>query len=123
MLGPYHYVYDENSINVVTDYISIGYNLLEGNPEGEFSEGGLDPGLNLARKIFKFTFEEEKTGAYHGQVVNIPDQITFKEVNSCASKESVKLFSGTKSYQEKLDIKVKVEGMVSILVIVLLTVL
>lgn len=94
----------------VEDFVGIGYDLLRGNPEGDFNEGGIDPGYRLARNIFKRTYEEGKEDLYNGNTVKIPDQMAYQPLSSCSSKETARIFHGTESYQSKLDISTDVEG-------------
>ena len=90
-------------------YLGVGYNILKGNPEGgELSRGGVDPGLLSARKILKLTWDTEKTtvdGKYR-----VPDQVTFAHHTSCVEATTHKMFSGTKSYQDKLKVDVEASG-------------
>ena len=92
----------------IENYVGIGYDLLRGNPEGDFTLGGHDPGLRL-RSIFKLTDRNGRPISHGSQTV--PQQIEYKPVHSCSSAHSVKAFSGTKSYQKKLDVSVNLEGM------------
>lgn len=94
----------------VEDFVGIGYDLLKGNPEGDFTEGGIDPGYRLSRNIFKRTYEEGKEGLYNGETVKIPDQMEYQTLSSCSSKETTSVYHGTESYQKKLDINTDVEG-------------
>ena len=93
----------------IDNYIGIGYDLLKGNPEGDFTLlGGLDPGLRL-RSIFKLTDAGGQPIPHDSQ--NLPTQIEYKRVHTCSSVHRVNAFSGTKSYQKKLDVNVKTSGM------------
>ena len=63
-------------------FVGVGYNLLEGNPEGgDVSNGGVDPGLLFTRKVFKLTWEENKVSLDKKYVV--PDQVSFSPRQSC----------------------------------------
>lgn len=97
-------------LSLVTDFVAIGYNLLNGNPDGDFSRGGLDPGLRLTRRIFKLTYNRSKTIYYKGQSASIPDQVDFQHSPSCASGQRVNVYSGTASYQKKLSKNLNVGG-------------
>ena len=92
----------------IDSYIGIGYDLLKGNPEGDFTLGGLDPGLRL-RSIFKLTDAGGKPIPRNSQ--NLPTQIEYTRVHTCSSVHRVNAFSGTRSYQKKLDVNVKTSGM------------
>ena len=99
------------ALSLVTDFVAIGYNLLKGNPEGVGLEGGgLDPGLKLTRRIFKFTYALEKEVYYNGERTSVPDQVYFHQVHSCSSAQKVNVYSGTSSYQKKLDLNIGTEG-------------
>jgi len=78
-------------------FIGVKYNLLEGNPEGKFQRGGVDPGFDKTRKILKLTTEEG---------VKVPEQICYEPRDSSATDKSNKIFGGTKRYQEKLNVDV-----------------
>ena len=90
-------------------FVGVGYNLLKGNPEGgEVSNGGVDPGLLFTRKIFKLTWSENKVTV--DNKYNIPDQVSFAPRASCVISNKKEVFSGSKSYQEKLNADVDVSG-------------
>ena len=90
-------------------FIGVSYNLLKGNPEGgELSRGGVDPGLLLTRKIFKLTFNTNKT-SIDGKVI-VPDQVSFAHRSSCVKATTQDMFSGAKSYQDKLKVDVEAGG-------------
>ena len=90
-------------------FVGVGYNLLKGNPEGgDVSNGGVDPGLLITRKIFKLTWNTNKTSVDNR--FSVPDQVTFAPRSSCVTTNKKEVFSGAKSYQEKLNADVKVSG-------------
>ena len=90
-------------------FVGVGYNLLEGNPEGgDVSNGGVDPGLLFTRKVFKLTWEENKVSLDKKYVV--PDQVSFAPRQSCVKTNKKEVFSGSKSYQEKLSVDVQSSG-------------
>ena len=82
-------------------FIGVKYDLLKGNPEGKTSLGGVDPGLDVTRKIFKLTIDEGNA---------VPDQICYEARQSCTTSSSSQIFSGTKRYQEKLSVDVSASG-------------
>ena len=83
------------------DYLGVGYNILNGNPDGsELPGGGVDPGLLSDRKIFKLTWNTEKM-TVDGKL-RIPDQVNFAHHASCADAVTQNMFTGTKTYQENL---------------------
>ncbi|KAL9974313.1 hypothetical protein ACROYT_G011334 [Oculina patagonica] len=81
-------------------YIGVKYNLLRGNPEGNTKLGGIDPGLDDDKRILKLTGPKDK----------VPDQICYEPHQSCHMTKSAKIFGGTKSYQEKLNVDVTAKG-------------
>lgn len=86
-------------------FIGVKYDILKGNPEGKTSLGGVDPGLEVTRKILKLTNE-------NGDAV--PDQICYEARQSCSTAKSSKIFSGTKRYQDKLNVDVSVSGKIGL---------
>jgi len=90
-------------------FLGVGYNILKGNPDGgKLSNGGVDPGLLSTRKIFKLTWNTKKTSV-DGKF-RVPDQVVFVHRSSCIEKTTNEVFSGVKSYQDKLKEDVKVSG-------------
>ena len=82
-------------------FIGVKYNLLRGNPEGKTEMGGVDPGLEITRKILKLTYDDGKA---------VPDQICYEPRQVCSVSKSAKIFGGTKRYQEKLNVDVTAKG-------------
>lgn len=90
-------------------FVGVGYNLLEGNPEGgDVSNGGVDPGLLFTRKIFKLTWKQQKVTVDNKFL--IPDQVSFAPRESCVTTNKKEVFSGSKSYQDKLNLDVDSSG-------------
>ena len=90
-------------------FVGVGYNLLEGNPEGgDLSNGGVDPGLLFTRKIFKLTFDTNKLSV--DKKYTVPDQVSFAPRESCVTTNKKEVFYGSKSYQEKLNGDVEASG-------------
>ena len=91
-------------------YMGVGYDLIKGNPDGDdFTTGGVDPGLRL-RYIFKLT---DNSGTTLSPVSGVwPVQVGYSPpVHACSSAHEVNAFSGSQSYQSKLDVSVDAEGM------------
>lgn len=90
-------------------FIGVGYNILRGNPDGgELSLGGVDPGLLSTSKILKQTWDTNKTsidGRYR-----VPDQVLFVHRSSCVKFTTKEVFSGAKSYRDKLKVDVSASG-------------
>ena len=90
-------------------FVGVGYNLLKGNPEGgDVSNGGVDPGLLITRKIFQLTWNTNKKSVDNR--FSVPDQVTFAPRLSCVTTYKKDVFFGSKSYQEKLNVDVQVTG-------------
>ena len=90
-------------------FVGIGYNIVEGNPEGDDTRhGGIDHGLLVSRKIFSLTYKTNKlTGGY-----KVPDQIAFSSRLSCVQDKETKasIVFGSKSYQSKLKANEEASG-------------
>ena len=82
-------------------FIGVKYNLLRGNPEGKTEMGGVDPGLEITKKILKLTYDDGKA---------VPDQICYEPRQVCSVSKSAKIFGGTKRYQEKLNVDITAKG-------------
>ena len=82
-------------------FIGVKYNLLRGNPEGKTEMGGVDPGLEITKKILKLTYKDGKA---------VPDQICYEPRQVCSVSKSAKIFGGTKRYQEKLNVDITAKG-------------
>ena len=91
----------------ITRFAGMGYNLLRGNPEGDFERGGKDPGLHDTRWIFNLTYRMNKEGVYNGKSVQVPDQVEFQPSQTCASRSLTRAYSGQASYQKELQRNVK----------------
>ena len=89
---------------LLTRYAGIGYNLLEGNPEGDFHHGGADPGIKITRFIFKHTFINHSMAYYSGQTLQVPDQVVFHMRHSCVESQSTNAYNGQKSYQKEFSV-------------------
>lgn len=90
-------------------FVGVGYNLLEGNPEGgDLSNGGVDSGLLSTRKVFKLTWNNNKVSVDKKYVV--PDQVSFAPRESCVTTNKKEVFSVFKRYQEKLNLDVEATG-------------
>ena len=90
-------------------FLGAGYNILKGNPDGgELSHGGVDPGLLITRKIFKLTWNTQKTSV--DRKFRVPDQVVFVHRSSCVETTTNEVFSGAKSYQDKLKDDVEASG-------------
>lgn len=98
---------DRDALYPITRFAGMGYNLLRGNPEGDFERGGKDPGLRDTRWIFNLTYRMNKEGLYNGKTVKVPDQVEFQPSQTCASRSITRAYSGQASYQKELERNVK----------------
>ena len=99
-----------DQLSLVTRFTGTGYNIVEGNPEGDFNRGGVDPGVKTTNVIFAHTYSNGKKAFYQGRAMDVPDQVNFHMSESCASSHSVQAYSGRKSYMKVLDRSVSVSG-------------
>ena len=53
-----------DQLSLVTHYTGTGYNLVRGNPEGDFNRGGIDPGIRTTNEIFSHTYTMRKKAFY-----------------------------------------------------------
>ncbi|XP_045209954.2 uncharacterized protein LOC123561558 [Mercenaria mercenaria] len=80
-------------------HVGVSYNLLKGNPDGEFwSTGGEDPGVSLTRKIFTISPGDN------------PPEIIAEHHDGCQYSHGFTLFYNPKSYQDKLLTNVHTTG-------------
>eukprot|EP00057_Strongylocentrotus_purpuratus_P009486 XP_011663960.1 PREDICTED: uncharacterized protein LOC580197 [Strongylocentrotus purpuratus] len=90
-------------------FLGIGYNIIEGNPEGgDMATGGVDPGLLVSRSIFVMTYEEGKITS--DEKYMIPDEVKYVLRDSSYTSSSATTFHSTSSYAEKLSSQVDVGG-------------
>ena len=108
---------ERDALYPVTRYAGMGYNLLRGNPEGDFEHGGKDPGIQDTRWIFNLTYSMGREGYYRGKTVAVPDQVEFHPTETWSKKSSTRAYSGQASYQKELEhsINAGISGMVIIL--------
>ena len=99
-----------SKLSIVTRYAGTGYDLLKGNPEGDFNRGGIDPGIRKTREIFSHSYKSRKKVFYRGKRMKVPDQVSFHMSQSCAASRSVSAYSGRKSYMNELKTSVGVSG-------------
>ena len=99
-----------NQLSLATRYAGTGYNLIKGNPEGDFNYGGVDPGIKTTNYIFNHTYRNGKRAYYLGRTMQVPDQVNFHMSQSCAASHTVKAYSGRKSYMKELESSISVSG-------------
>jgi hypothetical protein len=81
-------------------YIGVGYNVIRGNPDGNFwAAGGDDPGLLSTRKILKLSSDDA-----------VPPEIVYEHHDTCRSAHEFSLFWDPKSYQNKLLERIRSAG-------------
>ena len=96
-------IQERDALYPITRYAGMGYNLLRGNPEGDFKLGGKDPGIKNTRWIFNLTYSMNREGYYGDMTVAIPDQVEFHPTQSCAAQSSTRAYSGQTSYHNELQ--------------------
>ena len=87
------------------NYLGVGYNLIDGNPEGVPSNGNVDPGLKSTHRMLKLTYLTGRRT--HDDKIMIPDQASFTPRLSCSSQVQTSSYHGAKGYQRKLQVSVK----------------
>lgn len=81
-------------------YAGVGYNIVRGNPDGNFwAQGGDDPGLMSTKKILKLS-----------SVTAVPNEVVYEHHDACRSAHEFSFFSDPKSYQSKLLERVSSTG-------------
>lgn len=91
-------------------YVGIGYNVLQGCPDGSFDRGGIDPGIKPTREIFDFTYKEDREEFYRDITVQVPDQVNFQPISSCSGRSKTSAYSGAKNYQKSLGLGLNLGG-------------
>ena len=93
----------------INNFVGIGYNILEGNPEGgDLYLGGVDPGLLVTRPIFQLTYNNHQLTSDREYL--IPDQVAFTPRSSCVTTKSQETFYGTESYIKRISVDVRMSG-------------
>lgn len=73
-------------------FIGVGYNVIRGNPEGNFwASGGDDPGLMSTRKVLTLS-----------SATDVPAEIVHEYHDTCRQSHEFSFFNDPKSYQAKL---------------------
>ncbi|KAK3585063.1 hypothetical protein CHS0354_004247 [Potamilus streckersoni] len=80
-------------------YIGVGYNVIRGNPDGNFwIAGGDDPGFLTTRKILSLSSGD------------VPAEIIYEHHDTCRQSHEFAFFYDPKSYQNKLLERVRTSG-------------
>ena len=95
-----------DQLSVVTRYAGMGYNALFANPDGEFDDNAIDPGVKTTRLIFNHTYCQGKQRWYRGASMRVPDQVEFHPLDSCIKQTSIDVFTGQTSYKKHLSLSV-----------------
>ncbi|WAR05806.1 hypothetical protein MAR_021175 [Mya arenaria] len=81
-------------------YIGVGYNMLKGNPDGDFwARGGDDPGLLSTRKVLSLSSNTD-----------VPAEIVYEHHDQCRQAHEFAFFYDPQSYQNKLMERVQSSG-------------
>ena len=82
-------------------FIGVGYNVIRGNPDGNFwARGGDDPGLFSTRKILSLT-------SSNTSVIN---EIVYEHHDTCRRAHEFAFFHDGPSYQAKLMERIRTSG-------------
>ena len=92
-------------------FLGVGYNLLQGNPDGEL-DATSDSGILLHRRILEYSYDEEKLT--DDDLYYVPDEVAVSIRDSCSSVTSTSAFYSPASYQQKLNADIGVNGMINI---------
>ena len=91
------------------NFLGIGYDIIDGNPEGgDLSTGGVDPGLLVTRRIFELSYDENKKSSDNRY--RVPDEVNFMHRSSAYRSSWRTTFYGKSSYASKLSAQVDVSG-------------
>ena len=82
-------------------FIGVGYNLLDGNPQGVHGLGGFDPGFRDTYRVLQLTYDQEKRS--QDRLHSVADQVAVSEQLSCSSSSERKAYTGAKGYQHDLS--------------------
>ncbi len=96
-----------DSASLVTRHVGMGYNILQANPEGDFNRGGIDHGIKTTRFVFKHTYSQGNEIYYQGRRMQVPNQVTFHQTQSCVQSHSTDACSGQTSYRNELSVNVE----------------
>ena len=93
----------------ITNFVGVGYNIINGNPEGgDIHIGGVDPGFLVTRPILKLTY---KDGLVTSDLrYQVPDQVVFTPRSSCVRTSSQETVYGTESYIHRISVDVTMSG-------------
>ncbi|XP_052803159.1 uncharacterized protein LOC128233500 [Mya arenaria] len=81
-------------------YVGVGYNMLKGNPDGDFwARGGDDPGLLSTRKVLSLSSDTD-----------VPAEIVYEHHDQCRQAHEFAFFYDQQSYQNKLLERVQSSG-------------
>ena len=82
-------------------FIGVGYNVIRGNPDGNFwSRGGDDPGLFSTRKILSLTSSN----------TSVFNEIVYEHHDTCRKAHEFAFFHDGPSYQAKLMERIMTSG-------------
>lgn len=91
-LGVAFVIHATEAVDTAKGLRFLGYNILKGNPYGgELPQGGVNLGLLPARKVFKLTWDTQKTSV--DRLYRVPDQVVFVHRSSCVKTTTNEVFS------------------------------
>ena len=81
-------------------FVGVGYNLIRGNPDGDFwARGGDDPGLLSTRKVLKLTASS-----------GVPNEVIYEHHDACRKAHEFTFFHDPQSYQTELMERIMTSG-------------
>ena len=93
----------------ITNFVGIGYNVINGNPQGgDMYIGGVDPGFLVTRPILKLTYNDGLNTS--DLLYQVPDQVVFSPRSSCVRTSSQEVVYGTESYTHRISVDVSMSG-------------
>lgn len=85
-------------------FIGVGYNVVKGNPDGNFwARGGDDPGLFSTRKVLRLTSGNN----------SLLNEVIYEHHDTCRSAHEFAFFHDGLSYQAKLKERMTTSGKLS----------
>ena len=82
-------------------YIGVGYNVIRGNPDGDFwARGGDDPGMLATRKILKLSDDS----------ASVPNELIYEHHDTCRKAHEFVFFHDPQSYQAQLMERITASG-------------
>ena len=88
--------------------LGVGYNLVDGNPEGAPHKGNVDPGLKRTHRMLELSYTKNRRTI--DDQITIPDQASFAQSLSCSTHVYKYSYHGAAGYQKELKTTVSGSG-------------